>query len=166
MSAATVALTTFWPTKEQLTRLAAPHKPNAAKNGLETTTISQLHYPLSDSEREPMPAGGLFSTANDLSIFYRMIANGGAFNGKRILSEESFKQWTSKQTGDLATEYGFGIKVGKTIGHGGAYGTNSAWDPEHGLITIYLVQHAGFGPGGKDILPMFMKTAQDSFAAH
>ena len=112
-----------------------------------------------------MPAGGLFSTANDLSLFYRMIANGGEFNGKRILSEEALKQMTSKQTGELTTDYGFGIKVGgKKVGHGGAYGTDSAWDSEHGLITIYLVQHAGFAPEGKTILPAFVKAAQEAFA--
>src|SRR5262249_9202777 len=114
--------TTFWPTSSQLRRLAKAYKPNAAKDGLEETPISQLHYPLNDPVRQPMPAGGLFSTANDLSIFYRMIANGGAFNGKRILSENALEQMTSKQTGDLATPYGFGINVGGGhIGHGGAY---------------------------------------------
>lgn len=158
--------TTFWPTSSQLRRLAKAYKPNTAKDGLEETPITQLHYPLNEAMRQPMPAGGLFSTANDLSLFYRMIANGGAFNGKRILSEEALKQMTSKQTGELATEYGFGINVGgKKIGHGGAYGTNSSWDPEHGLITIYLVQHAGFSPEGKNIHPAFVKAAGELFGS-
>src|SRR5207248_4689217 len=34
--------TTFWPNEEQLTRLAKSYKPNAAKNDLEETVITQL----------------------------------------------------------------------------------------------------------------------------
>ncbi len=155
--------TTFSPTSSQIRRLAKSYKPNAKKDGLEEVPIGQLHYPLNDPTRQPMPAGGLFSTVNDLSLFYRMIANGGAFNGKRILSAAALQQMTSKQTGNLDTDYGFGMKVGKTVGHGGAYGTNSSWDPEHGLITIYLIQHAGFGPDGKKIHPAFVTMANDLF---
>src|SRR5205823_1560966 len=40
--------TTFWPNDEQLSRLARSYKPNAAKNGLEETPITQLSYPLND----------------------------------------------------------------------------------------------------------------------
>ena len=98
-------------------------KPNAAKDGLEETTIGQLKYPLDDPERRPMPAGGLFSTAKDLSIFYRMMANGGVFNGKRILSEKSVKTMTSDQSGEANSHYGFGFGTdGKSFAHGGAYG--------------------------------------------
>src|SRR5262249_27169955 len=57
--------TTFWPSEEQLGRLAKAYKPSADKTGLAETTIGQLHYPLSDRKRQPMPAGGLFSTAAD-----------------------------------------------------------------------------------------------------
>jgi CubicO group peptidase (beta-lactamase class C family) len=69
--------TTFWPNQEQQARLAKSYKPNAAKDGLEELPVGQLLYPLDSRERFPMPAGGLFSTANDLSLFYRMMANGG-----------------------------------------------------------------------------------------
>src|SRR6266404_4907154 len=56
--------TTFWPNEEQVARLAKGYKPNKEKTGLEETTIGQLKYPLSDRDRQPMPAGGLFSTAH------------------------------------------------------------------------------------------------------
>jgi len=156
--------TTFWPSDEQLKRLAKSYKPNARKDGLEETTISQLKYPLNDPVRRPMPAGGLFSTATDLSIFYRMIAGGGAFEGKRILSEQAVKQMTSKQTGDLPTPYGFGFSTGGRVGHGGAYNTNSCIDQPHGLIEIFLVQHADWAGDGKKILPAFQKAATEAFA--
>src|SRR5258708_9651640 len=65
--------TTFWPNEEQLTRLTKAYKPSADRSNLEETTITQLKYPLGDRKRQPMPAGGLFSTANELSNFYRMV---------------------------------------------------------------------------------------------
>jgi len=93
-----------------------------------------------------------------------MIANGGTFEGKRILSEQAVKQMTSKQTGDLPTPYGFGFSTGGRIGHGGAYNTNSSFDQAKGLITIFLVQHAGWSDEGKKILPAFQKAATEAFA--
>jgi len=154
--------TTSWPSKTQLKRLAKAYKP--AKDGLEECPIAQLKYPLNDRERQPMPAGGFFSTATDLSLFYRMLANNGTFAGKRILSEQAVQQMTSKQTGDLPTPYGFGFAVGGgKIGHGGAYSTNSSYDREHNLITIFLVQHAGWAKEGKNIHPAFQKAATDAF---
>ncbi len=157
--------TTFWPNAEQLARLAKAYKPNAARTGLEETPIGQLKYPLDDRARRPMPAGGLFSTAADLSLFYRMIANGGEWAGKRYLSEQAVQQMTSKQTGDLPTPYGFGFSTGGGhVGHGGAYSTNSSLDRERHLITIFLVQHAGWpNESGKRILPTFQQAAIRAF---
>ena len=159
--------TTFWPTKEQLTRLATPHKPNAAKTGLETNSISQLHYPLDErAKRYPMPAGGLFSTAADVAKFCQMMLNGGQLNGKRYLSEKAVKELTSRQTpASLNQSYGLGFSTGGGgFGHGGALATNMNIDPARGLITVWLVQHAGFpGEGGK-AQGVFKKTAEEMFA--
>jgi CubicO group peptidase (beta-lactamase class C family) len=155
--------TTFWPSAAQLQRLAKAYRP--AKNGLEECRIEQLKYPLDDPSRQPMPAGGLFSTATDLSIFYRMIAHEGAFAGKRILSAEAVRQMTSKQTGDLPASYGLGIGTsGRFVEHGGAYNTNSRLDRERGIITVFLGQHAGWGPGGEKIIPTFQNAASEAFA--
>jgi len=144
--------TTFWPNAEQLTRLAKGYKPNAAKDGLEETTVSQLTYPLSDRRRQPMPAGGLFSTAADVATFCQMVLNGGEWGGKRYLSESAIKQMTTRQTGETLKEsYGLGWSTGGgNFGHGGAWATNMSVDPKRDLITVFLVQHNGFpGDGGK-----------------
>ena len=144
--------TTFWPNEAQLHRLAKSYKPNADKSGLEETTIGQLTYPLTDRKRQPMPAGGLFSTAQDVARFCQMILNGGTLDGRRCLSEAAVKQMTIKQTGDAVKEgYGLGWSVnGAQFGHGGAMATNMNIDPERGLVTVWMVQHAGFpGEGGK-----------------
>ncbi len=145
--------TTFWLSKEQIARLATPHKPNTAKTALETTIISQLIYPLDDrKKRYPMPAGGLFSTAADVAKLCQMVLNGGELKGKRYLSVAAVKQMTSRQTpAALKESYGIGWSTsGASFGHGGALATNMSIDTQRGLITIWLVQHAGFvGDGGK-----------------
>ena len=168
--------TTFWPNDEQLTRLAKSYKPNADKTGLEETTITQLTYPLNDRSRQPMPAGGLFSTAADVGRFCQMILNGGVFEGRRYLSEAVGQEMTSKQTGDALKEsYGLGWATtggrresgGPIIpgpcGHGGAYATNMSIDPRRGLITVYMVQYAGPGEEGGKMRSAFMKAAEDAF---
>jgi CubicO group peptidase (beta-lactamase class C family) len=158
--------TTFRPTDRQLARLAKAYKPTADKTALEETKITQLAYPLSDPGRQPMPAGGLFSSAHDLMRFCQMILGGGLLDGKRYLSENSVQQMTRKQTGAAVKEdYGLGWSTeGKTFGHGGAFATQMVIDPERGLIVVYLVQHAGFpGRDGDKIFPTVMSTAIERF---
>jgi CubicO group peptidase (beta-lactamase class C family) len=153
--------TTFWPNKKQLMRLAKSYKPNADKTNLEETTVTQLKYPLDDRTRQPMPAGGLFSTARDLARFCQMILNGGVYAGKRYVSEAAIKEMTTKQTGDLPDGYGLGWGTGGGVfGHGGAYSTNMSINSNHGLITVFLVQHAGFPLDGDQSSGAFQKAAE------
>jgi CubicO group peptidase (beta-lactamase class C family) len=154
--------TTFWPNEEQLKRLAGSYRPSADKTGLEKTTITQLHYPLNDPKRQPMPAGGLFSTATDLGRFCQMMLNGGIYQGKRYLSAAAVTQMTRKQTGEAVKEsYGFGWSTGGgTFGHGGAYATNMTIDPKRGLITVFLAQHAGFSRNGGKSHAVFQEAAE------
>lgn len=146
--------TTYWPTARQISRLAKSYKPNAAKTGLEETAIEPLTYPLSDHHnRYSVPAGGLFSTAEDVAHFCQMLLNDGEYAGKRILSEAAVKQMTSKQTGGLVEKsYGFGIDVPNTseggFGHNGAYKTDMWVYPNRHIITVFMVQHAGFPGNG------------------
>ena len=158
--------TTFWPNSKQVRRLAKSYKANAAKDGLEETTVTQLLYPLTDRTRQPMPAGGLFSTTADVARFCQMILNGGTWDGKRYLSEAAVKQMTSRQTPEaLATSYGFAWSVGKgDFGHGGAYATNMTIDPQHGLVFIWMVQHASFPGDGAKSRDAFMQAAKAAFA--
>jgi CubicO group peptidase (beta-lactamase class C family) len=153
--------TTFWPSGQVLQRLAKSYKP--ANGGLEECPIGQLKYPLDDPQRQPMPAGGLFSTAADLLRFYQMLANNGTLDGKQILSQRAIREMETPQPGN--PHYGLGIGTdGNHIGHGGAYSTNSSFEKRTGLITIFLVQHAGWPKGGEKIQGVFEKTARDAFA--
>jgi CubicO group peptidase (beta-lactamase class C family) len=157
---------TFWPSEEQLTRLAKSYKPNAAKTDLEETTITQLKYPLNDrSDRYPVPAGGLFSTATDVGRFCQMVLNGGELEGRRYLSEKAVREMTSRQTPEGVKEnYGLGWATGgATFGHGGAYATNMTIDPKRGRVMVFLVQHAGFPGDGGQGLGAFQKAARERF---
>lgn len=156
--------TTFWPSASQLERLAKAYEPEGPAGRLKEIPINQLHYPLSDRMRQPMPAGGLFSTAADLLRFYQMLANGGIIEGRRVLSEASVRQMTSDQTGALNANYGFGISANPNgFAHGGAYNTHSRYDRSTGLITIFLVQHAKWNKEGAKILPAFQKVATAAY---
>ena len=145
--------TTFWPDERQAKRVAKSYRPDATKTNLEPFQITQLRYPLSDRTRRfPIPAGGLFSTAQDTARFCQMLLNGGEWNGRRYVSEASFKELTKRQTpGSVKDSYGLCFAVGPDwFGHGGAQATGMEIRPAKELATIWMVQHAGFpGEGGK-----------------
>ena len=145
--------TTFWPDERQAKRVAKSYRPDATKTNLAEFQITQLAYPLSDRARRfPIPAGGLFSTAQDTARFCQMLLNGGEWNGRRHVSEASFKELTKRQTpASVKDSYGLCFAVGPDwFGHGGAQATGMEIRPAKGLATIWMVQHAGFpGEGGK-----------------
>ena len=154
--------TTFWPTEAQAARIATAYRPKSGGAGLEPTRIEQLQYPLTDRvARAAMPAGGLFSTAADVSRFYRMLANGGELDGKRVLSAAAVQQLTVRQTPvGLKESYGLGFSVSEDrFGHGGAYSTNSYYDVRQQRVLVWLVQHAGFPGRGADSQEAFRKAA-------
>ena len=158
--------TTFWPNAEQL----APARQvvqaqRTTRTGLEETTVTQLKYPLNDRTRQPMPAGGLFSTAHDLARFCQMMLSDGVFEGKRYLSHAAIHELTGKQTADpLKDGYGLGWATGGgSFGHGGAYSTGMNIDRNRGLITIFMVQHAGFPGNGRESYDAFKRAAEKEF---
>ena len=155
--------TTFWPTEKQLLRLAKSYRPDAAKTNLVECSITQLHYPLSDrTNRFPMPAGGLFSTARDTALFGQMLLNGGELNGRRYLSGSAFHELTMRQTpGSVTNSYGLGLAIGSDwFGHGGAYATSLRVEFQNGLALIWMVQHNGFPGDGKKAEGVFYKWAK------
>jgi CubicO group peptidase (beta-lactamase class C family) len=138
--------TTFWPTTEQIGRLAKSYRLDKPTQNLAEQPIDQLTYPLDDRQhRYPMPAGGLFSTAADVSIFCKMILNGGVLNGKRYLSQTALHEMTTEQNGGLGKKsYGFGWSISASgFGHGGAYKNAMEIDVEKGRILVFMVQQNG-----------------------
>ncbi len=149
--------TTFYPTREQLPRIAKSYKYMGGT--LEESPISFLQGKDPTShDRAPRPNGGLFSTAADYGRFCQMLLNGGAFEGKTYLKPETFKLMTTIQTGDIHTGFtegngwGLGVCVVRqpqgitamlspgTFGHGGAYGTQAWIDPVKGVAYVLMVQ--------------------------
>jgi CubicO group peptidase (beta-lactamase class C family) len=154
--------TTFYPTKEQLARLAQSYARNK-EGALEAAPLRMLGGPVSSRERMPMANGGLFSTASDYYRFCKMLLDGGRFGGKLLLKPESVHQMTTVQSGDVKTGFtpgngwGLGVCVVRepqgitamvtsgTFGHGGAYGTQAWVDPKLRRIYILMVQRTNFG---------------------
>jgi CubicO group peptidase (beta-lactamase class C family) len=95
-----------------------------------------------------------------------MILNGGVVGRKRYVSESAIHEMTRKQTADsIAVPYGLGWGAGETFGHGGAYSTNMQIDSKHGLIYIWMVQHAGFPNNGGESYGAFQHAAFTKFGS-
>jgi len=138
--------TTFWPTADQVKRLAKTYKLNPQMKELQEVTIDQLTYPLNDRQnRFPVPGGGLFSTAEDVSQFCRMILNGGTINGKKYISSEALHEMTKLQNRGLGgTNYGLGWHVSDSgFSHGGAFKNWMEINAAKGWILIFMVQQDG-----------------------
>lgn len=96
---------------------------------------------------------GLFSTADDLARWCRMILNKGVLDGKRILSEMTVEAMSTQRClpgGTGCRGYGFDIstgyssargdlfQAGTTFGHTGYTGTSYWIDPSHDCYVILL----------------------------
>lgn len=157
---------TFRPTEAQVERIAKSYKGNHDNSDIVETPIHQLHYPLHDQARGVVPGGGLFSTATDIAHFCQMVLNGGVYAGRRLLSETSVKAMTTRQTAESTSKsYGFGFQTnGAKYGHLGAYNTNLSIDSRRGLITVFMVQNAGWrSPDGTKIHGKFYQMAMELF---
>lgn len=149
--------TTFYPTDEQLQRLAGLYQ-------VQEGQLKYIGYSLlgpSRDARHPVPAGGLYSTAPDLAKLYQTTLHRGSLGKVRVLSESSVAEMTKLQTGDLecgftpGMGFGFGWAVVRkpagvhemlsagTYGHGGAFGTQGWIDPQQDIFVILLIQRVG-----------------------
>ncbi|MBL0939432.1 MAG: serine hydrolase [Gemmatimonadaceae bacterium] len=89
---------------------------------------------------------GLFSTANDLSVFAQMMLDGGVYNGIRILSEPTVALFTKRSAGHRALGWdtcaggaGCGQFMSeRAYGHTGFTGTSLWIDPDRNMFVILL----------------------------
>ncbi len=93
---------------------------------------------------------GLFSTANDLAIYYQMLLNKGTYGGERYFQPSTVDLFTSRQSKVSPRGYGFARlteaeeKVNKgypsqlAYGHSGYTGTYVWVDPQYNLVYICL----------------------------
>lgn len=149
--------TTFYPTPDQMKRVAAVYD---RKEG-ELRPVESSRVAPTRGKNRPSPAGGLFSTADDLARLYQMMLAKGTVAGHRYLTEPSVDAMTRLQTGDLKTGFvdgmGFGlgwavVKIPQgvtselsagTFGHGGMYGTQGWVDRKKNRFVILMIQRSG-----------------------
>ncbi|MBI2690215.1 MAG: beta-lactamase family protein [Acidobacteria bacterium] len=103
-------------------------------------------------------AGGLVSTAEDYAQFAMMLAGGGQWNGKRLLSPKTVEWMSSAFVQDTmqgrqpGRAYGLSVQVvtdpiragyrmsAGSFGWDGAYGTHFWVDPKEKIVGIMMIQ--------------------------
>jgi len=133
-----------------------------------------VHDPLARLMAGTSGNAGLFSTASDLSIYCRMLLNGGAWKGKRILSSAAVTMLTTPQSHGRA--YGFDVSSSyawvkgphaspEAFCHTGYTGTSLVCDPATETYLIILTNRAH--PHDKGACkPVRQKLAEIVFAPH
>jgi len=164
--------TSFFVPSEKVARLAALYEPSKnggltkvdkrATRGIMTETPSFIYdslYGYEGSKTYFSGGAGLHSTATDYMRFAQMLANGGYFEGARLLSPSTVNLMVQNQIGDFTVgfagkgiKYGLGLGVyadpvanGTLVSKGsyqwmGAYNTQFFVDPGHNLVAVYLMQ--------------------------
>ncbi len=97
-------------------------------------------------ELATVPAGNLYTTAEDLARFAMMLCGGGRAGGRQLLRPETLEQMFQSQAPQDRLSYGLGFVTGKfrehdTVGHMGAvYGFTSSLlvVPKHKLGVVVL----------------------------
>jgi CubicO group peptidase (beta-lactamase class C family) len=106
-----------------------------------------VHDPLARLMAGVSGNAGLFSTAYDLSIYCRMLLNGGSFNGKKILSPEAVTLLTVARTHGRACGFDVNSRYAWVKGsyapegafcHTGYTGTSIVCDPASKTFIIIL----------------------------
>lgn len=107
-------------------------------------------------------AGSINSSAKDMANWLKFITNGGVVNGKRLVSEKGYEEWTKPQMKIAGkTSYGLGWFLQdwnglKVVQHGGNIdGFNSmvATIPEKKLGFVMLTNVSG-SPLGNELMPI------------
>ena len=89
---------------------------------------------------------GLFSTADDLSVFAQMMLDGGVYNGVRVVSDSAVALFTKRAAGHRALGWdtcdggaGCGQYMSeRAFGHTGFTGTSLWIDPDRQMFVILL----------------------------
>lgn len=135
-------------------RAAAMHTPRKDEKWALDPMVSAALF-----RRAGIPGAGGYATARAMAVFYQMMAQGGIWNGVRIVSPRMIEFVTRDFTGDLVDDYtGYPMHRGlgpfsrgqyghpglgaighpRTFGHSGV-GTSYCWaDPTSGLSFAFL----------------------------
>jgi CubicO group peptidase (beta-lactamase class C family) len=142
----------FWPADDRWPRVASVYQrsPSGLQKSQNPNNMSSKVY--------FMGAGGLMTTAADYLPLGLMLANGGMWNGKRLLSPKTVEMMTSVHAPDTlpgrpaGEGYGLSVRVVKdhvargtllsngSFGWSGAYGTHFFVDPKEQVVAVLMVQ--------------------------
>ena len=168
--------TTFLPAPTLRSRIAPTENCTPLGWPCEGSGMSMLRGVVHDPTARRMGGvaghAGLFSTAADLAIFCRMLLNGGAYHGTRILSPLAVAKMTTAATDprdrsvrglgwDIDSAYssnrGELLPVG-SFGHTGFTGTSLWIDPTTSMFVVFLSNRVH--PDGKgDVTPLRARVA-------
>jgi CubicO group peptidase (beta-lactamase class C family) len=144
---------TFWPTNSQMSRVASVYvreDEGLTKQKMPNDTMSRNVY--------FRGSGGLYSTAEDYIPLGMMLANGGEWNGKRLLGRKTVEMLSAAHVADTLpgrpAGEGFGLSVrvvtnhavrgtmlsDGTYGWSGAQGTHFFVDPKEHVVGVLMVQ--------------------------
>ena len=153
--------TAFCVAEDQLDRLPTLYQFNHDTKAFDVFDLGGRHSEFSRSPAFQSGAGGLVSTADDYLAFCRMLLNGGACRGGRVLSPASVDAMTrdqltpaQRQGADVFfgqhASWGFGMAVDIQAHHpwnvpgrfgwDGGFGTSAYSDPTNDLVGILLTQ--------------------------
>jgi len=142
----------FWPPDDRWPRVASVYQrtPNGLQKSQNPNNMSSKVY--------FMGSGGLISTAEDYLPFGVMLANGGEWNGKRLLSPKTVEMMRAVHVPDTlpgrqpGEGYGLSVRVvndharrgtllsSGSFGWSGAYGTHFFVDPVEQVVAVLMVQ--------------------------
>jgi len=160
--------TTYRPTDEQKKRLVKLYKTDNGEHIDVTGTAEDIDFIGAIGPNYTSGSAGLYSTVEDYDRFAAMLANGGEFNGVRILKPETVRMiYTEGAYKKLemapGMEWGLGMIVRKdpekaginvtknTYGWSGAYGTHFFVSPEQKLAVIFVMNRSNIGGAGSYI---------------
>ncbi|HEX2971878.1 MAG TPA: exo-beta-N-acetylmuramidase NamZ domain-containing protein [Tepidisphaeraceae bacterium] len=124
--------------------------------------VGEVHDPRAYALGGVAGHAGVFSTADDLARFCRMILHAGQLDGHRILSEQAIHDMTQPRSlpdGTGCRTYGFDVDTpysstrgdrferGTTFGHTGFTGTMLWIDPKNKCFVVFLTSRVH--PNGK-----------------
>lgn len=142
----------FWPPDDRWPRVASVYTRTAdglRKSQNPNGMSSKVYF---------MGSGGLISTAEDYLPMGVMLANGGQFNGKRLLSPKTVEMMRAVHVPDTlpgrqpGEGYGLSVRVVSdhakrgtllstgTYGWSGVYGTHFFIDPVEQVVAVLMVQ--------------------------
>ena len=134
---------------------------NRAPNGALTPAASDYDQKFLPGEEHDSGWGRLFSNVNDYTKLFSMLANGGVFDGVRVMGRKTIDLMRTNSLDDIQMKdftnsynagygYGFGVRTlidkyqGRHNGSLGAFGWTGAFgawgeaDPEEGVSIVYM----------------------------